>query len=41
MLKALTELETVAVELAFDDIRILVEYCEKLVLEGESAIETL
>lgn len=29
------------IKLHFEGIRILVDYCEKLALEGETAIETL
>ena len=29
------------IKMEFDGIRILIDYCEKLAVEGESAIETL
>ena len=29
------------IKMGFDSIRILIDYCEKLAVEGESAIETL
>lgn len=29
------------IKMEFDSIRILIDYCEKLAVEGESAIETL
>ena len=32
---------TELIKMEFDSIRILIDYCEKLAVEGESAIETL
>lgn len=32
---------TELIRMGFDSIRILIDYCEKLAVEGESAIETL
>lgn len=29
------------IKMQFDSIRILIDYCEKLALEGESAIQTI
>lgn len=29
------------IKMQFDSIRILIDYCEKLALDGESAIETM
>ena len=32
---------TELIKMQFDSIRILIDYCEKLALEGESAIQTI